>query len=99
MFFFLMIRRPPSSTRTDTLLPYTTLFLSHAVTDERVGAVLKVEISHATAGLDDLAHHGNGNEGLTDATVSHKAVRLAGVQQEERAARDESGLQRDVLTR
>src|SRR3546814_11845564 len=25
-FFFLMIRRPPISTRTDTLLPYTTLF-------------------------------------------------------------------------
>src|SRR3546814_600112 len=25
-----MIRRPPSSTRTDTLLPYTTLFRSHA---------------------------------------------------------------------
>src|SRR3546814_12323170 len=24
-----MIRRPPSSTRTDTLFPYTTLFLSH----------------------------------------------------------------------
>src|SRR3546814_16788982 len=26
--FFLMIRRPPGSTRTDTLLPYTTLFRS-----------------------------------------------------------------------
>src|SRR3546814_13988954 len=29
-FFFLMIRRPPRSTRTDTLLPYTTLFRSSA---------------------------------------------------------------------
>src|SRR3546814_12204298 len=28
IFFFLMIRRPPRSTRTDTLLPYTTLFRS-----------------------------------------------------------------------
>src|SRR3546814_6400294 len=27
-FFFLMIRRPPRSTRSDTLLPYTTLFRS-----------------------------------------------------------------------
>src|SRR3546814_16972368 len=27
-FFFLMIRRPPRSTRTDTLIPYTTLFRS-----------------------------------------------------------------------
>src|SRR3546814_10960959 len=26
VFFFLMIRRPPRSTRTDTLFPYTTLF-------------------------------------------------------------------------
>src|SRR3546814_7509535 len=26
---FLMIRRPPRSTRTDTLFPYTTLFRSH----------------------------------------------------------------------
>src|SRR3546814_1203017 len=31
--FFLMIRRPPRSTRTDTLFPYTTLFRS---SDERV---------------------------------------------------------------
>src|SRR3546814_799553 len=28
LFFFLMIRRPPKSTRTDTLFPYTTLFRS-----------------------------------------------------------------------
>src|SRR3546814_15285000 len=27
-FFFLMLRRPPRSTRTDTLFPYTTLFRS-----------------------------------------------------------------------
>src|SRR3546814_8883963 len=30
-FFFLMIRRPPRSTRTDTLFPYTTLFRSGGV--------------------------------------------------------------------
>src|SRR3546814_15828684 len=39
LFFFLMIRRPPRSTRTDTLFPYTTLFRSgllcrNAGTDE-----------------------------------------------------------------
>src|SRR3546814_12842742 len=28
LFFFIMIRRPPRSTRTDTLFPYTTLFRS-----------------------------------------------------------------------
>src|SRR3546814_14859769 len=30
-FFFLMIRRPPRSTRTDTLFPYTTLFRSPGI--------------------------------------------------------------------
>src|SRR3546814_19796572 len=32
LFCFLMIRRPPRSTRTDTLFPYTTLFRSRAET-------------------------------------------------------------------
>src|SRR3546814_16186283 len=31
--FFLMIRRPPRSTRTDTLCPYTTLFRSARLAD------------------------------------------------------------------
>src|SRR3546814_11148467 len=31
--FFVMIRRPPRSTRTDTLVPYTTLFRSTAIGD------------------------------------------------------------------
>src|SRR3546814_4262425 len=41
LLFFLMIRRPPRSTRTDTLFPYTTLFRSlaivFAVTDPDLG--------------------------------------------------------------
>src|SRR3546814_12225682 len=41
-FFFLMIRLPPRSTRTDTLFPYTTLFRSRrgggAGRDDRAGA-------------------------------------------------------------
>src|SRR3546814_3757492 len=32
LLFFLMIRRPPRSTRTDTLFPYTTLFRSQRAT-------------------------------------------------------------------
>src|SRR3546814_17847998 len=31
LFFFLIIRRPPRSTRTDTLFPYTTLFRSAGI--------------------------------------------------------------------
>src|SRR3546814_3492595 len=37
-FFFLMIRRPPRSTRTDTLFPYTTLCRSEV--KEAVGSAL-----------------------------------------------------------
>src|SRR3546814_18306834 len=33
MFFFLKIRRPTRSTRTDTLFPYTTLFRSDILVD------------------------------------------------------------------
>src|SRR3546814_3209465 len=43
-FFFLMIRRPPRSTRTDTLFPYTTLFRS-----------VEPEFVLARLGLDRLA--------------------------------------------
>src|SRR3546814_13041880 len=38
-FFFLMIRRPPRSTRTDTLFPYTTLFRSHIWEGEYLSAL------------------------------------------------------------
>src|SRR3546814_20294045 len=37
LFFFLMIRRPPRSTRTDPLFPYTTLFRSQS------GALLELQ--------------------------------------------------------
>src|SRR3546814_2995225 len=37
--FFLMIRRPPRSTRTDTLFPYTTLFRSDRLVDDHAGTV------------------------------------------------------------
>src|SRR3546814_3966593 len=41
--FFLMIRRPPRSTRTDTLFPYTTLFRSVGAAVEQVVALVAVE--------------------------------------------------------
>src|SRR3546814_11515100 len=48
-FFFLMIRRPPRSTRTDTLFPYTTLFRSER--DQRLGSdILR---GHAIHEVDD----------------------------------------------
>src|SRR3546814_16550118 len=49
----LMIRRPPRSTRTDTLFPYTTLFRSDS---PYVG---KVDVDHART-LDDVGDTANG---------------------------------------
>src|SRR3546814_16443135 len=50
-FFFLMIRRPPRSTRTDTLFPYTTLFRS---TDNGVEREPKVELLIGHGSYDAL---------------------------------------------
>src|SRR3546814_19396271 len=56
MFFFLMIRRPPRSTRTDTLLPYTTLFRSEAQ-DHRQPAVRTVFRADAATDRLEVATH------------------------------------------
>src|SRR3546814_7896076 len=51
--FFLMIRRPPISTRTDTLFPYTTLFRSGLVVHGAArsgGALVSQKAFHARAG-------------------------------------------------
>src|SRR3546814_11662386 len=53
--FFLMIRRPPRSTRTDTLFPYTTLFRSlqveHPITEMITGVDLVREQIRIAEGL------------------------------------------------
>src|SRR3546814_6287536 len=57
LFFFLMIRRPPRSTRTDTLFPYTTLFRSCSAMgmDRRHGAVSQAGV-HAPGGVAGADH-------------------------------------------
>src|SRR3546814_11621363 len=61
-FFFLMIRPPPRSTRTDTLFPYTTLFRSRPQPRHRLRTGLAIddetEIEAFRAGWRDqhLAH-------------------------------------------
>src|SRR3546814_8831066 len=45
--FFLMIRRPPRSTRTDTLFPYTTLFRFAHRRHEDVGLAPEDALGHA----------------------------------------------------
>src|SRR3546814_20364537 len=45
LFVFLMIRRPPRSTRTYTLFPYTTLFRSHAKRSRNVPIAISPSLS------------------------------------------------------
>src|SRR3546814_7004295 len=56
--FFLMIRRPPRSTRTDTLFPYTTLFRS---TMNRLPAAER---------YDSMKYNNCGNSGLKLPAIS-----------------------------
>src|SRR3546814_6796169 len=60
--FFLMIRRPPRSTRTDTLFPYTTLFRSGDGQTRRGriadGHACDVVVRQAVAGHDPRCRHG-----------------------------------------
>src|SRR3546814_5476296 len=57
-----MIRRPPRSTRTDTLFPYTTLFRSLAMTEEAIGK--------AGIAVEAVRAGGLGSEILAQATVT-----------------------------
>src|SRR3546814_16649203 len=66
-----MIRRPPTSTRTDTLFPYTTLFRSDAP------VLLDIGIADDLGGLVDIAKNlglgvGNGeHEARFDKMIGH----------------------------
>src|SRR3546814_1771975 len=76
MFFFLRIRRPPRSTRTDTLFPYTTLFRSvgavaaHAGVAKAVGEQQGDRVGDAV-GLQVL--RGDGDRGRVVVDRQHPA--------------------------
>src|SRR3546814_18835656 len=54
LLFFLMIRRPPRSTRTDTLFPYTTLFRSFVLCGS---GPTRPELEARAAGLTNIQFH------------------------------------------
>src|SRR3546814_20565024 len=76
-FFFLMIRRPPRSTRTDTLFPYTTLFRSA----RRILAVLRHHVLHHLAGAggvgDGRAGHAGEDDALEDVDLGEPTAEAA----------------------
>src|SRR3546814_3977385 len=71
-FFFLMIRRPPRSTRTDTLFPYTTLFRSKA------GPGLPLQLLHAGSDINARHQHQAGDDARDDTGDEHAADRDVG---------------------
>src|SRR3546814_15373859 len=56
-FFFLMIRRPPRSTRTDTLFPYTTLFRSLDLRERHQGRALLAKARQRALGVLKCRKH------------------------------------------
>src|SRR3546814_14435090 len=59
IFFFLMIRRPPRSTRTDTLFPYTTLFRS---VNKELSTEMWCSVMHQAGEMGFLQVHLSGGE-------------------------------------
>src|SRR3546814_7326369 len=62
LFFFLMIRRPPRSTRTDTLFPYTTLFRSRPPS---FNLAIRQAQGKSTRHFIDQPHHLGGQPPVT----------------------------------
>src|SRR3546814_14864740 len=56
--FFLMIRRPPRSTRTDTLFPYTTLFRSYCAHRRAFRAAANGELKQMANWSDPRTSYG-----------------------------------------
>src|SRR3546814_18134375 len=65
-----MIRRPPRSTRTDTLFPYTTLFRSHA---EAPGG--DAEAAAQQVGPDAVGFHPGEEPRIVVASAAHRLDR------------------------
>src|SRR3546814_4735303 len=67
-----MIRRPPRSTRTDTLFPYTTLFRSDQ--DHHRGRRERVHVDRVEIGLQDHVGFVDGLPAGDRRTIEHEAV-------------------------
>src|SRR3546814_4260156 len=67
-----MIRRPPRSTRTDTLFPYTTLFRSGEL--GLTAATASLGTRRAQASLGSFAHHGALEFGKRPQHLHHHAT-------------------------
>src|SRR3546814_983835 len=92
MFFFLRIRRPPRSTRTDTLFPYTTLFRSFLDDPGRdlAAPAGQLHLAEESQRLVDRQHHQVGQRPVGDEDVARGGIQA-------RAAAVGAGALADVL--
>src|SRR3546814_11770336 len=85
-----MIRRPPRSTRTDTLFPYTTLFRS-IVRVQRPKDPLKASVPDPEL-RNAVVDPGRGVEGKLPNLLAHRRATLAAAAQKEGAINDRSSI-------
>src|SRR3546814_14741031 len=76
-FFFLMIRRPPRSTRTDTLFPDTTLFRSEACRER--GVILASHDDATLEHVEEAAAQGVRVAEFPTTSIAAKASKEAGM--------------------
>src|SRR3546814_13483133 len=77
LYFLLMIRRPPRSTRTDTLFPYTTLFRSRREVEAH---------DHRRAGGGDAGHRFE--EGVDRVELELREQERQGAEQDDHEPRE-----------
>src|SRR3546814_21004035 len=92
LFFFLIIRRPPRSTRTDNLFPYTTLCRSGKIDD--IGPLLDAPVAAGGTNIDGPWF------GMKDADAQLVGARGAAIKSAEANAQDYAklaGFREDAL--
>src|SRR3546814_6447661 len=96
-----MIRRPPRSTRTDTLFPYTTLFRSdllvpfQAVLERvhRVAGPIDIALAHPDAEFDLAPRHGREAVAVDDKVARDEREEIGGFRPRVRSEEHTSELQ------
>src|SRR3546814_20971115 len=81
---FVKIRRPPRSTPTDTLVPYTTLFRSPPVAQEPRHRHARLQRRELGSDVDEAAHH---RELARSAVEGVAQVRVAAGAQDRKSTR------------